>query len=81
MDDDVHNFHERHDLGTVVDENVLKRGVRVARDPRNLTPQAVPGMTRAEEKTLKEEKDFGIRQQTKELKITVLTTACAAVVQ
>lgn len=66
----------------VVDVQVLIRGARVARDPRNNTSaETVSGMTGVEEDALRREKTSGPWQQTKELKVTILTTACAAVVQ
>lgn len=60
---------------------VLKRGARIARDSHNATQQVVPEITRSEQVVLEKEKTSGFGQQTKELKVTILTVACAAFVQ
>ncbi|KAI9792520.1 MAG: hypothetical protein M1816_002040 [Peltula sp. TS41687] len=82
LESDVRDFHIRHELRGTVDVEVLIRGARVARDPRNNTSgETVPGMTAVEAAALKREKESGFLQQTKELKVTILTTAFAAIVQ
>jgi hypothetical protein len=84
LDRDVERFYGHHEgLQSVVSLDMLKKGARVARDSWNLTVQAVPGITEPEVSALKKErkKTAGFRAQTKELKVAILTTACAAIIQ
>ncbi|PYH93161.1 MFS transporter [Aspergillus ellipticus CBS 707.79] len=78
LEKDVRGFHKRVDLQDVVDVNLLIRGARIAQEPTNL---AILGITLAEQNALKAEKHSGFFQQTKDLKITILTAACAAITQ
>ena len=68
-------------LENTIDLGTLIRGARIARDPRNLSGIAVPGITAAEFNTIEQEKKSSFFQQTKQLKVTILTTACAAIIQ
>lgn len=81
LDDDVKAFYERVGLGNTIDLDTLIRGARIARDPRNLSQPAVPGITSAEINAIKEESKSNFFQQTKQLKVTIMTTACAAIIQ
>ncbi|KAL3472112.1 hypothetical protein BJX99DRAFT_266238 [Aspergillus californicus] len=64
---------ERHN---VVDKNVFLRGARLARDPTDTA-----GLPETEQKTVEKEREKGIFQQTKDLRVTILVTACAAITQ
>lgn len=68
-------------LGSTVDLGVLIRGARIARDPRNLSEIAVPGVTPAELNVIEQEENSNFFQQTKQLKVTIMATACAAIIQ
>lgn len=81
LDQDVEKFHERQELGNTVDLSTLVKGARIARDPRNLSEHAVPGITPAERSAIERERESNFFQQSKPLKVTILTTACAAVIQ
>ncbi|RMJ22398.1 Sugar and other transporter [Aspergillus sp. HF37] len=81
LDKDVQKFYERQQLDTAVDLDTLVKGARIARDPWNLSGRAVPGITAAERKAIEQEKDASFFQQSKQLKVTILTTACAAIIQ
>ena len=78
LDDDVKAFYERVGLGNTIDLDTLIRGARIA---RNLSQPAVPGITSAEINAIKEESKSNFFQQTKQLKVTIMTTACAAIIQ
>ncbi|OJJ29783.1 hypothetical protein ASPWEDRAFT_177523 [Aspergillus wentii DTO 134E9] len=77
LEDDVRNFHQRLELGDVLDLDLLLRAARIARDPTD----HVPGITPAEEKTIRSESESEFYQQTKDLKVTILAMACAAITQ
>lgn len=81
LDQDVTAFYERVGLGNAVDLGTLIRGARIARDPRNLSDRGVPGITPAELNAIKQEAKSNFFQQTKQLKVTIMTTACAAIIQ
>lgn len=81
LDQDVENFHRRQKLAVVVDLRTLIRGARIAQNPGNARMETVPGLTKAEESALDQEKSSNFFQQTKQLKVTILTTACAAIIQ
>ena len=78
LERDVRGFHDRVELEDVVDVDLLIRGARIAQNPTNL---AIPGLTKAEKKALLAEKNSEFFQQSKDLKVTILTTACAAITQ
>ncbi|THC92709.1 hypothetical protein EYZ11_007816 [Aspergillus tanneri] len=76
---DVEHFYRNHDgLEDVVDVKLLLKGARVAHDPNNLFLADLTGLER---KILDEEDKSGLFNQTKELKVTILTTTCAAITQ
>ncbi|KAE8383105.1 MFS transporter [Aspergillus bertholletiae] len=75
---DVREFHKRNSLNGVVDVELLIRGACIAQDPDNLY---TIDLTPAEFKALKDEKVSGFLQQSKDLKVTILATACAAITQ
>ncbi|KAH8422339.1 uncharacterized protein LDX57_000096 [Aspergillus melleus] len=77
---DVRHLYKCHEeeLKHVVDVNLLIKGAEVARQPTNVT---LPCLNDTEKEALKKEKTLGFFQQTKDLKVTILTTACAAITQ
>ncbi|KAI9854474.1 MAG: hypothetical protein M1813_000990 [Trichoglossum hirsutum] len=79
LNDSVERFHDRHGLASVVSLDVLKRGARVAQDPSLY--RTIEGITPPELDALQREKALSFMQQTRELKVTIMTTACAAIVQ
>ncbi|KAB8075213.1 hypothetical protein BDV29DRAFT_190429 [Aspergillus leporis] len=79
LEDDVRNFHKRVKLEGVVDVELLIRGARIAQDLENF--ENVPNITLAEKKAIMDERKGGFLQQSKDLKVTILTTACAAITQ
>ena len=79
MDEDVRDFHKRVGLGSSVDVNILVRGARAARDPHLV--DAIPGISEVERAVLKNERQWGFRQQTEELKVAILVTAFSAIIQ
>jgi hypothetical protein len=79
LEDDVRQFYERQrpkGLADVVEVEVLVKGALVAQDPKNLAE-----LPHAEQKAIRFEHKAGFLQQTKDLKVTILTTACAAIIQ
>ncbi|GMG04615.1 unnamed protein product [Aspergillus oryzae var. brunneus] len=78
LEDDVHKFYDRNNLKDVVDLELLVKGARIAQEPDNLYTLS---LTPAEFKAIKDEKESGFWQQSKDLKVTILTTACAAITQ
>ncbi|KAH0536661.1 hypothetical protein FGG08_006487 [Glutinoglossum americanum] len=79
-DGDVGRFYNRHhDLSSVVTLDVLKRGALVARNPNAF--RAIGGITGPEVAALATEDDAGLMQLARGLKVTLMTTACAAIVQ
>ena len=79
LDQDVRSFHRRVRLGTTVDVDVLVRGARAAQEPTAIDD--IPGITRSEKSALDDEKQWGFRAQTEELKVAILVTACSAIIQ
>lgn len=71
-------FQNFPDLEHVVDRNLFIRGARVAQERNNYR---LPGLTDAESRALEAEGELGFLEQTKDLKVTILTTACAAITQ
>ncbi|KAE8336673.1 hypothetical protein BDV24DRAFT_178338 [Aspergillus arachidicola] len=78
LEDDVHKFYVRNHLEDVVALELLVKGARIAQEPDNLYTLS---LTSAEFKAIKDEKESGFWQQSKDLKVTILTTACAAITQ
>lgn len=77
LDRAVKAFAERTGLKNLTD--ILTRGARVARNPD--TYSTVRGITEEEIEVLENETTGGFWQQTKELKVTILTCALGAIVQ
>lgn len=85
---DVHNFYDRHklkndelrgvELKDVVDVDLLVKGALIARDPAAVE---TCGLTGPQKLAITSEPVLGLFQQTKELKVIILTTACAAIIQ
>ncbi|KAE8360789.1 hypothetical protein BDV27DRAFT_167456 [Aspergillus caelatus] len=78
LEDDVRKFYDRNHLQDVIDVELLIKGARIAQEPDNLYTL---DLTPAEFKAIKDEKESGFWQQSKDLKVTILTTACAAITQ
>ncbi|KAF7164621.1 hypothetical protein CNMCM5623_009078 [Aspergillus felis] len=78
LKEDVRKFHRDHKLGPVVDLEVLIKGALIAQDATNIE---TCDLTAPEKLAIQSEAQSGFFQQTKELKVTILTTACAAVIQ
>jgi hypothetical protein len=74
----VRDFHQRQKLGKVVDVELLVKGALIARDPIYIR---ICDLTEPEKNALKSEATLGFFEQTKELKVSILTTACAAIIQ
>ncbi|KAL4942533.1 major facilitator superfamily domain-containing protein [Aspergillus oleicola] len=68
-----------HKLEDVVDQDVFLRGAQLARDPTNTA--GIPGLTKVEKDAHESEGKSGLFQLTKDLKVTILVTACAAMTQ
>ena len=79
LDSDIRAFHEAEGLKDVVSVNVLTRGGHVARDEEGF--QAEGDLSEPEEKALKNEKVSSIWQESKELKVILLTCFVASIVQ
>ncbi|EAU29577.1 predicted protein [Aspergillus terreus NIH2624] len=85
---DVHNFYDRHklkndelrgvELKDVVDVDLLVKGALIARDSAAVE---TCGLTGPQKLAITSEPELGLFQQTKELKVIILTTACAAIIQ
>ncbi|KAK1149741.1 hypothetical protein N8T08_005295 [Aspergillus melleus] len=74
---DVRRLYENHkELRGVIDVNLLTKGAQVAQDG-----SSAPGLTDAERETIENEDQLSFLDQTKDLKVTILTTACAAITQ
>jgi hypothetical protein len=66
-------------LGSSVDVEVLVRGARAAQNPRAIGD--IRGITQTEQCALESERKWGFREQTEELKVAILVTACSAIIQ
>ncbi|KAL2844547.1 MFS transporter [Aspergillus pseudoustus] len=78
LEGDVREFHRRQELGDVVDVELLVKGALISRDEIYIE---ICNLTEPERRALKSEAKLGFFQQTKELKVSILTTACAAIIQ
>ncbi|PYH43989.1 uncharacterized protein BP01DRAFT_358164 [Aspergillus saccharolyticus JOP 1030-1] len=88
--EDVIHFHKHFKLEGVVSVEQLIRGAFIAQDKANryaFQEQGLAELTSTEEAALKAEDpknpkdEVGFWRQTQDLKVTMLTTACAAIVQ
>lgn len=72
-------FYDQHkqELMSHISEPALLRGAYLARDPFSPPPDITP----SEEAAVREEEKLGLWEQTKELKTTIMITACAAITQ
>ncbi|PLB46431.1 MFS transporter [Aspergillus steynii IBT 23096] len=79
LETEVQELYDSHkELEDVVDVDLLIRGARVAQMGNN---HLVRHLTAAEKQAIKIENRSGFLDQTKDLKVTILTTACAAITQ
>ena len=79
LKEDVRGFYHRNDeLQDVVDVDLLINGALIAQDLANLE---ACDLSAPQKRAIELEKTLGFFQQTKELKTTILTTACAAIIQ
>ncbi|KAI9040381.1 uncharacterized protein KD926_008338 [Aspergillus affinis] len=77
LKDDVQRLYDHHkELSDVVDVNLLLKGAQVAREGSGAS-----GLTAAEKQAVENEDQLTFLDQTKDLKVTILTTACAAITQ
>ncbi|KAL4802307.1 hypothetical protein BDV18DRAFT_154357 [Aspergillus unguis] len=84
---DAAAFYDRQNSGNavgtklenVVDKETFLRGAQLARDRTN--EAGVPGLTKVEYDALRVERTSNLFQQTKDLKVTILVTACSAITQ
>ncbi|KAE8349846.1 MFS transporter [Aspergillus coremiiformis] len=76
LENDVRDFYRRVGLEDVVDLDLLLKGARLAQEDDDVN---LIDLTPAELKAIKHEP--GLLQQSKALKVTILTTACAAITQ
>lgn len=79
LEGDVKKFHARVGLDCSVDVDILVRGAMAAQNP--YTIDSIRGMTDVEKATFRDEKQWGFREQTEELKVAILVTAFAAIIQ
>lgn len=79
LEQDVRLFHQRVGLGSTVNVEVLIRGALAARDPKAISD--IQDIATSERRVLEDEKKWGFREQTEELKVAILVTACSAIIQ
>ncbi|GAB1199412.1 hypothetical protein APSETT444_008760 [Aspergillus pseudonomiae] len=65
LEEDVRKFYDRNNLQDVIDVELLIKGARIAQEPDNLYTLQ---LTTAEFKAIKDEKESGFWQQSKDLK-------------
>ncbi|KAL4747487.1 hypothetical protein BDW72DRAFT_209619 [Aspergillus terricola var. indicus] len=78
LEQDVRDFHRRKELSSVVDVELLVKAALIARDRIYMQ---ICSLTEPEKRALESEEKLGFFQQTKELKVSIMTTACAAIIQ
>ncbi|RDW80383.1 hypothetical protein BP5796_05081 [Coleophoma crateriformis] len=81
QDENVRKTHAAHKLADTVDEEMLVRGGRLARDEELFLTANSNHVTEAEKEALRKEKQSALWQQSKELKLILLTCCIAAIAQ
>lgn len=79
QDENVRKTHHAYDLENTVSESMLVRGGRLARDEELFL--SGPDVTQFEKSALAREKSSTVWQQSKEMKIILLTCCAAAIAQ
>ena len=79
LDRDICDFHEDYKLGRVVDLDTLIHGAHLARDEEATSEEGI--LMEAEEQALEREKKSRFWEESKELKIILLTCCLGSVVQ
>ena len=79
LDEDIFNFYEDHDLALVTDFDTLIHGAHLARDEEATIAEDI--LSDVEKKALKKEKTTRIWEESKELKVILLTCCVGSVVQ
>ena len=79
LDKEIRTFHDAEGLNEVVDVNVLIRGAHLARDEEAFLGEG--DLSAVEEKALRNEKVSKIWQESKELRVILLTCFVASIVQ
>ncbi|RAH41869.1 MFS transporter [Aspergillus brunneoviolaceus CBS 621.78] len=76
--EDIALFHKNKLLEEVISFEQFRKGAMIARHD---SYQGAVGLTPAEQQALENERNPSFWRQTQDLKVTILTTACAAIVQ
>lgn len=79
LKNDIHRFHGNYDLENVVDVGLLIRGARLAQDEGVFTHSG--DLNIFERRALEKEKKPKFLEQSKELKVILLTCCIGAIVQ
>lgn len=79
LDNDIYDFHEHYKLGRVVDVDTLIHGAHLARDEDATSAEGI--LTEVEEQALAREKTTRFWEESKELKVILLTCCVGSVVQ
>ncbi|KUJ16458.1 uncharacterized protein LY89DRAFT_558025, partial [Mollisia scopiformis] len=81
QDDNVRKTHAAHNLANSISEELLVRGGRLARDEELFLSADSSNVTDLERDALNREKTSSLWQQSKELKVILLTCCIAAIAQ
>ena len=79
LDRDIYEFHEDYGLGRVVDLETLIHGAHLARDEEATSAEGI--LTEVEERAQEREKRTRFWEESKELKVILLTCCVGSVVQ
>ena len=77
----MEDFHEDHKLAGVVDVELLRRGAQLARDRDGFMQEHENDLSLIEKQALLKEKNPKLSEQTRELKVVLLTCCIGAIVQ
>ena len=77
----MEDFHEDHKLAGVVDVELLRRGAQLARDRDGFMQEHEDDLSLIEKQALLKEKNPKLSEQTRELKVVLLTCCIGAIVQ
>ena len=77
----MEDFYEDHRLADVVDVELLKRGALLARDQDGFMQEHQDDLSLIEKKALLKEENPKLSEQTRELKVVLLTCCIGAIVQ
>jgi len=79
LDHDIYDFHEHYRLGSVVDVETLIHGAHLARDEEATSAEGI--LTEVEEHACERERTNRFWEESKELKVILLTCCVGSVVQ